>query len=436
MSKINWPNTIAYGLFTALGLGLVIWFARFVSERTGAISWTLLIVGLTAATAILLYVFLRWMTGSLLDRARESLAPSLSAFGRRFESGAGEPVTREDMRAVQRDLEALVPAALRLGGVALTTLLLMNLLLQFVTLATSAVMYLQARRIEEQNVLLGAQNRGLDAAFLSESLASAPNIANNLRTIEGSAEGIESGLLSPMGILDAFVADQAGLRMEGFGFEPCPQQIAETCNALSFSDFSAMPVEEGRIVVTEANLEGIRGFHRLSRTIEAIGLAFFGSLTEPDASLNDGVAAGTQALADAITACGGDAEGRAIALWQGISGAGLAAAQMWPVDSAAEIELGDVFPFEDIRQRANFLGLGAGLGHLAQTTGLGELDTSGPQDLAKVFESSLSAFEEDLTALLDRCKTVRGELLQASEVLTRERSRVVRGLVSEAAASR
>ena len=51
----------------------------------------------------------------------------------------------------------------------------MALMVELIALATAAVAYLQAERLEQQNTLLKSQSATQDAAFLSESLSSLDN---------------------------------------------------------------------------------------------------------------------------------------------------------------------------------------------------------------------------------------------------------------------
>jgi hypothetical protein len=425
MQRINWFNAAAYGVFTAVSLGMVLWFARFVSERTGAITWTLLVVGLCAAAAILLYVVLRWFTSSLLRETAAVLMQRLGSLGRRFETGASEPVTREEIRAVQGDIEAIAPLVIRLVGIALTTMLLMGLLLELVTLANGAVMYLQAKRIEEQNQLLGAQNRGLDASFLNDSLNNVRTISQNIDTTASSAADIESNFISPFGILDLFVPEMTDNEVRLHEYTPvvCADS-SSGCAGMTFGAFLANR-DTGRIGVTSVNRNAVRAYYRLSRAVEVVGLAFTSNFGEQDSSFNDRVDAGSRLLADATAICGGTEGGRAILLWKGISGAFLAATEMWPVTTANDVRAGGTLKFA---RPQDFLGLGAGLGYLAQTLDRGDTEVMAPKEVAELFGSALGAFEESLRGLLAQCESARSELLGAADVLARERSRVTRTL--------
>ena len=241
-------------------------FVGFVGDKLGAISWTILVTGLAGATAIVLTLILRWYSSQLLDDASARVAAPLNRLGESFTGSSNAPVTRDELRTIRDDLLALWPEVLRVVRSGLLVMFLMALMIEIIALATAAVAYLQAERLEQQNILLESQGKNQDAMFLSESLSSLDNIAKYLGRIKTLAWGLEHSLLPVFATVDDFVSTPGiGVAMENMIADVCPSDEDPSCDDMAAAAIPSFIDDDGYLRVTGDNSAALRGYYRLSK---------------------------------------------------------------------------------------------------------------------------------------------------------------------------
>lgn len=428
--RIDWTSTTIYAVFTALALGILIVFVGFVEDKLGAISWTILITGLAGGAAIVLTLILRWYSAQLLDDATARVAAPLDRLRESFASGSEAPVTRDELRTMRGDLLALWPEILRVVRIGLSVMFLMALMVELIALATAAVAYLQAERLEQQNTLLKSQSATQDAAFLSESLSSLDTIARYLDSTQTLVSGLEDDLLSPFDIIDRFVSETTdGVTMEHMIADVCPSSEESSCNDMAANAVPDLIDADGNLRVTDKNAAALRGYYRLSLTAEAVTQMFIASLGTMETTVQEDIDKGNRLLTDAAVSCGTDPEGRLLRdLWDGVIGMGYAAIDMWPIDLPSQIVPGKVMHFPDLEGKANFLGFAAAMG-VVDTTLNGEGSTvSGPEQAAIVFGQALETLQAGIRKLADLCSNELRSLGEQMVLINQRRTDIVESL--------
>ena len=344
--RIDWTSTTIYAVFTAVAFGILIVFVGFVENQLGIISWTILITGLAGGAAIVLTLILRWYSARLLDDATARVAEPLNRLGESFASGSDTPVTRDELRTIRGDLLTLWPEILRVVRIGLSVMFLMGLMVELIALATAAVAYLQAERLEQQNTFLQSQSATQDAAFLSASLSSLKTIAGHRDYIQTLVSDLDK-LLSRFDIIDSVVSDSAdGVTMKNMIADVCPSNEELSCNDMAVDAILDLIHNDGNLRVTDKNAAALRGYYRLSRTAKTVTALF---TLDPKRSINEG----NRLLAEATFTCSTDPEGSLRDLWGHVIGMGSAAIDMWPIDSPSQIVSSEVMHFS--KETANFL---------------------------------------------------------------------------------
>ena len=427
--RIDWTSTTLYAVFTALAFGILIVFVGFVEDKLGAISWTILITGLAGGVAIVLMLVLRWYSAQILDDATARVAAPLDRLRESFAGGSDAPVTRDELRTIRGDLLALWPELLRVARIGLSVMFLMALMVELIALATAAVAYLQAERLEQQNTLLKSQSSTQDAAFLSESLSSLDAIGRRLNSTQTLVSELEDDLLSPFDIIDRFVSETAdGVTMENMIADVCPSGEEPSCNDMAANAISELIDSDGNMRVTEENAAALRGYYRLSRAAEAVTHMFIASLGAMETTIQEDIDKGNRLLTDATVACGTDPEGSVRDLWDGVIGMGYAAIDMWPIDSPSQIVPGKVMHFPDMEGRANFLGFAAAIG-VVDTTLNGEGSTvGGPEQAAIVFGQALESLRAGIRELAALCSNELDSLGEQMVLINQRRTDIVESL--------
>ena len=377
--NVIWKS-IPFGLATALSLALVLWFARFVAERSGSIAWAFLFVGLAGALALILYLVLRWLGSLWVERSLSSLAETGSDLQARLSRLGAAPVSGDDLKVAVADLRKLAPDALRLATLPLVAMMFMGVMVEITTLANAAIMYLQAKRLEEQNLLFSEQNAKLDYDFLREWTTQRDALIKDLETARSVGPLLEGNVLSNLSIVPQFHTESTGIAMdEGFVAALCPPS-QETCGPMPLQDLLDM-THAGAIIATVDNAASLRGFWRLLKSAEQIGFVLF---VDGDDDIRASIDRTGAIFATALLSCNSPAATEAKSLWDGLSGTGYASLEAWG-GTEAEIVPGYRLELADVKDRANFLGMAAGLGIIGQTLGT----TDDPSSLAAEQASSL-----------------------------------------------
>ena len=435
--RIDWTSTTIYAVFTALALGILIVFVGFVEDKLGAISWTILVTGLAGGTAIVLTLILRWYSAQLLDDATARVAAPLDRLGESFTEGSDAPVTRDELRTIRDDLLVLWPEVLRVVRIGLSVMFLMALMVELIALATAAVAYLQAERLEQQNTLLKSQSATQDVAFLNESLGSIELVVKYLDSTRTLVSGLENGLLFPFNFFDDDVSDVAGVSIENMIPDVCPSNEESSCNDMAADAIRDLIDIDGNLHVTDENEAALRGYYRLSRTAETVIQMFSALLsasfgTFPETSIPENIDKGGRLLIDADIACSPDSEGNLQDLWDGFRNMGIAAIEMWPIDSPSQIEPGKVMHFpalsEELEGGGKFLVFAKAIGHLDTTLNGNGSTVGGPEQAAIIFGQTLEALQAGIRKLADLCSNELHSLREQMILINQRRSDIVKSL--------
>ena len=425
MRKLDWKNALLYGIFTAVALALVIAFAQFLAERTGAISLTLLIAGAIGGGAVLVYLIMRWFLSEWLSRrVLDRVSQAVDRITGKFDSDSDNPVRWRDIQGTVQDAKLFATDLWGYGRSVLAVLAFMAVTVELLALANAAVMYLQAKRLQEQNELLDIQNRSHLAGFLNDSLSNV-QIANDLVNDARNTIGLVSeDLISPFGILDEFVTRWSDGEVEMVHFEPvvCPSE-SDLCDSISVDALTKM-IESGPIRVTEENVESVRAYARLSKAAEMSILPFTIEF-ESEESLNARINAFGDAISSAAATCGtGELLSRTSNLWTGISGVGLGSTQMFTaagIDSTMEIVPGVEIPLS----HADVLAFASATGVITQSLGEGDTLPAGPKAAAMLFARGVRSLKGDLESLVVTCETYQIDLERTIAFLSSERTRIL-----------
>jgi hypothetical protein len=438
--KVDWRSAAVYAILTAIALGLLYAFVGFVADRVHVISWTLLIAGVAGSSALLVYLVLRWYGGRTLERLGAPLDRAINRLrSPKSHDDINRPLTVKDLQATAGDIGETIVGMRHYAGILLSTMLLMAVTLEIVALATAAVMYLQAERIDEQNKLLAAQNRGQDAAFLNESLTSIKTISETLDEVRQIENSISSDLLSPFGVVGDLVAAMTNetVKMENFRPLVCKGEPVH-CDDFSTDSFAEI---ENDLVLTDANASPIRGYYRLSKAAEFTTLAFVSSIGDREDAVNVSIAQVGEIISNANVICGYSKAEHLNDLWTSISGMGLASMEMWPVDDVSKLMNGFKLNFAKHSDsislspadlgRANIMGLMAGIGALGQIVGDDTASLQGPKTAAALFGTAMINFRSELQSALTACEDERRLLSEQAAALRDRRDKIAKRLLEQ-----
>lgn len=422
--QLLWKS-IPFGLSAGLSLALVLWFARFVADRTGGLTWAFLFVGLAGSLALALYVLVRWIAGLWFERTRDRAAQAIADVQAKLDRSSTEPLTRDDIRAIPAALSGLIPDAFRLAGILLAVMMLMGIMVQVVALGNAAVMYLQAKRMEEQNKLLAEQNLQLGYDFLREWSVNRVALEQDLGAVRGYVDGegsVDSSVVSPLSILPQFL-DQTlpGVMSEDLKIALC-NDSDRPCGPMTVDEFLEM-VYAGRVEATAENLASLQGFHRLFQISEQVGVVL---LTDaPDSKPLDVSRERETFLRSAAGTCASLAGLKAEDLWRGVAGTGYAAMQSWELASGETIAPGYVKELPNVVDRANFLGAAAGLGILMQLSGSDDIGQMTAEGAANVLSAGLVGLRDTSAALIEDCRNATEVTESAFFMMAEQRRRIL-----------
>ena len=188
---------------------------------------------------------------------------------------------------------------------------------------------------------------------------------------------------------------------------------------------------DGNLRVTDKNAAALRGYHRLSRTAEVVTNVFAISLGTLETPIKEDIDKGSRLLTDAAVACGTDPEGSLRDLWDGVTGMGYAAIDMWPIDSPSQIVSGKVMHFPELEGRVNFLSFAAAISFVDTTLNGKGSTVGGPEQGAIIFGQGLEALQAGIRKLADLCLTELHSLSEQMILINERRSDIVESLRNE-----
>ena len=427
MKKLDWRQIALYAAFTGLAGVVYFWFALLIADKTGAIGWAILIAGATAAFAIVSYLTLRWFISSQTSSKFEEIGEKVGEVAERF-AGGDQPVSHDELRSSIASAGELVVAIKRPIILILSFMMLMTVTLEIVALVNAGVMYLQTLRIEEQNKLFERQNRTQDSLFLTNSVAELDTLAETLIEVRKTLD-LETSLSLDEDVIGEFVTAMSGGdgNMTAFRVEICGGENEPCANTTPFELAGEIGAKE-ELVVDAGNYEGVRQLYRLYKSHEAFGQFIVSNVGTLDSDIRNDLSLIETRFLKAGVICGVPNSNRIATLWSGVSGAGYAALEMWPIDSLADIEVGSRFDFSSQEARVNFFSFAASLGLLAEELGY-EIDAiTTTQDAADILAEGALALKMEINALQERCTATVKTLEDASQSLWLQRQAVVKAL--------
>ncbi|MBD0866048.1 MAG: hypothetical protein GDA36_10850 [Rhodobacteraceae bacterium] len=380
----------------------------------------MLLAGLCAAAGIAVFIFVRWRLAVRIRPPHEATDGVMRVVERLTQGNPTDPITRADMHEIADQVRSAVPRAVSTVTLFLTLSFLLVIFGEIILLAQAGMMYVQTRRIEEQNVLLNAQteiqtaqSEIQTAQFLREGLTSIEQIGTSIEDTRRARQSLDEDFLTPFSIMPDMINDiSAATFDEGirvcFQDDPCPAVPAEMLEGLAGT---------GQIVVTEGNAGSLRGWYRFTDTLEKIGVTFITSIGADIDSYNEDVDLAKTQLSNIIVNCGGTPEGPTVDRFSAIMGGFLAAIDMWPIEGAEDIQPGRTLAFPELIDQINFLGIAAALGILAESDGKSLEMVSNASDAAEILTSSLSLLETELLELSTSCSSRLQRLEATVEVL-------------------
>ena len=424
MRRFDWGNGILYGSFTALALALVLAFMRFLADRTGGISLAILIAGGAASCAIAAYLVLRWYLSTWLGREIGQRVEQVVTSSNRFFSDDATPLLRRDVKDLVVQVKAVGPELWRYARSLLAVIAFMAVTVELLALANAAVMYVQAQRIDEQNQLLEVQNRAQLAAFLNDVLSSVGTTNTILNEARRVRNVVAEDLLSPFDVLDEFATTLANGQVTTRDFRPevCEGE-PDDCDDLALQEFVSL-VQDGPFLLTDDNAAAVRGYARLARAAELILQPFTVDFGDETSSLNADVTAFGDAIANAVATCGSEnLQNSAAEAWQGVSGVGFGATQMF--DSNVDIATAFVPGVTVDLLATDVLTVASGVGIIAQTLERNDDLMEGPRGASVLLADGIIRLRDELVALVERCDLYQQELERTIVFLNTERARVL-----------
>ncbi len=360
-------NSILYGFVTGVSFLLAYWFFILVSERTEGWTWAYLIFGASAAVFFVLSIFVRWQFSERLSQVRiKDFLQSLTE--QSADAGRDGYVDAEKFKTLVSDIKENIPRTINYAQTIVTLLILSFLTVEIVALANTAVSYLQAQRLTEQNKLIRSQKQVQAVTFLGTSIEVIDrNYELRKQIAEERIPSISSDFSAELGIVSDLVAAVTGdtaekINVDNFFINVCVDDTG--CDSLTLEQVRTA-VEAGQLDVTDENVAAIRAIFRLTKALEIMLFPFVSDGT--DSNINSALDARTKTISLALREC--RIEQSFVEVWDGFSSAALASSSMWPVESAVEIIPGRSFEFADVSSKANFLGLSAALELLNEANG-------------------------------------------------------------------
>ena len=423
MKKLDWRNTLLYGLFTGLTLAILWIFAEFIAEKTGTIETSLLIIGATGGTAILLYLFLRWSFSTWIRNITTDQLEKLSTLKTRYEKNANEPLLKRDFNEIVDNLlNGVIPILWHYARSILAVIVFMTVTVGLLALANAAVMYLQAKRLHEQNELIELQNRAQQASFVSASLSSLIIAQDRAHAIQTQIDQNASALSGTLERLESMVNQRAEGMVELVDLTPnvCPSEALDECNFLSIESLRDYAKTDASIKVTIENSSTLRAYIRLMKastlSIELFAIAF-GSKEED--AVRNGVIAYENAIKDTMNTCNATEPGsQAQVFWEGIKSMGIGSRGFFGSGSSVEI----VVPGKKLEFfMENVILFSHGVDTIARTLNEYDALSEGPVFASSIFSHGLKGLQKQIKSLVAECGLRRDELLQTIEYIDSER---------------
>lgn len=395
--RLDFRNAALYGVISGLSLALFVWLARLAGEQLGWVLGTVLFVCIASASAIIIYVTVRWFVSRRLNAVADAPKQAMAEIRERLSQDASETVTFDDLRQLLLSGLKFLPETYRVVLLVLSALMVINLMASAMLIANAAVMYLQARRLEEQNTLIEQELRVTQAQFLQENLQSQQAIRQQQDVSRNFLASIDDDFLNPFLILPDFVGQFTGARFEKGTLLVC--EPGQSCNTLNFQLLIDTMLREGQITATEETAATLAGYVNLTEAMAAIHTLFAASFSDEDGNDIE------TRLNDVSLACGGETSGRLATLVTALNTGGLAAVDMWPPEAVDGIVAGDVIAPDAEAVQRDFLGVGASMGILAEDAGLELSEVKGAEDAAALVTAALDSVVVELEKLKPLCET-------------------------------
>ena len=423
MWKIDWPNTLAYGAITGLTLILMCVFGNFLSERTEFISLTIIFIGASGASAIFLYLVIRWyLSNKLVPEIFDQIKGIATEIGKRSDSDGNDPILWHDLKTIHQPAKALVINILSQGRVILSVFVFMVVTLELLALANAAVMYLQAKRIQEQNKLFENQNRSQFGEMLVNVINIEQIATNRENDLHEILELIEFSLFWLNDLTDPTDGNES---IDDFK----PMVCSELCDYISPEELSEM-AKVGQFTVTKSNAASLKGYAELAtvakQTLEKLTASEVLAETLRETE-NDGQGSGLGQIADSIekkiyfaaAICGKRYLGKqVVSLWRGIIYLGRAAS-MSSFDSF-DPKVNNIIRIDPW----HFSYFNNSINEIAQSVGKDEISITGPNDAAGLFADVINSLKDGLEEIQDSCEEYQDELSKTVEFVLSEKTRL------------
>ena len=178
----------------AFTLALLWVLTTLLEEKTGTIESAFLVVSATGGIAILFYLILRWGFSNWFGQQLSVQIRRISDLKNRYNQSDQAPLLRQDLGSVIADLTDIGPALWHYGRSILAVAVFMTVTVGLLALANAAVMYLQAKRLQEQNELLIVQNRAQQASFVSNSILTIGSVKERAHNIQNQINRVGTTL--------------------------------------------------------------------------------------------------------------------------------------------------------------------------------------------------------------------------------------------------
>ena len=422
MRKHDWANVILFGVVAGITLKLLWIFGEFLNERTESISLTILIMGTTGAGLILSYLIFRWyLSNRLYSNIRDQIEKTLSDVKGISDLEGNSPVLWHDLQKIRQETKTLAINLLGCTRVVFSIFALMVVTLEVLALANAAVFYLQTKRLEEQNILIGNQNSIQLSTFLNDYYNFNQDSRNRIVDVRKSIEFISNNLLFGLNSLDDLVTEGTTgevNEVKMINFEPIV--CFESCDSISVESLMTM-VEAGPIRVTEENVESLRGYARLARAADLTS-TFLLAWEDRDKLPQEAISAVEDKINFAGDACiRTELLDRVTKLWEGITHLGVAV-------RSTSLGSNSIFPNSEIEITPDEVRyFNTAIMTIALSLNEDGILPAGPSAAAMLFARGLLALEQDLVSLLDTCEKYlvelekyQAELVEVKAHLSRE----------------
>lgn len=460
MQKIDWSITLPFlGLAGATG-ALIYSFFGFLLEYTGAISLTILVLCVFGGVAFFGYIVISWyISHKFKSKIFDQFAKIINQFKERSDSESNNPIRWRDLSKILREVKPLTISLSRYGRAVLLVLTVIAATIELLVLVNAAVMYLQAKRLQEQNALLKEQNLLQSSQLLSDSISASQSTSVAFNNARKGIRIISNDLIGPLEDLDDIVSMGTDDEIKMIDFEPvvCPIRN-KLCNYISVDMLKKM-VKNGPIKVTEENYESIRGYARFAKAAEIIALwlappryqnelksdlldLFENNINEVniftiallrllDEPISDPLDLFENKIDEADILCGTDeATNELLGLWDGISYVFRATRNL---SAIVEIDsVNEIGPNDELRLEYRGLVIFAeGIRKISLSLNKSETLPDGPTATAELFAEAIRELNKHFDSMLEECKRYRGKLKRIDLFLSQVISRILEDTENE-----